>query len=193
MFDMALAHSGIYSLFVFPFLIFLSRICDVSIGTLRIIFVSKGFKYFAPFLGFFEVLIWLLAISQIMQNLSNIWCYIAYGGGFAAGTFVGMYIEEKLSLGTVVIRIVMRKNVPAVKKYLEENSINITSTECESSDGRVILLNAIIKRTSVKDISKILEKFSPQSFYSVEDVKFFSAEVSCSKKFSFTPGKAGNL
>jgi hypothetical protein len=59
-------------------LIFLSRIMDVSLGTVRVIFVSRGMKYVAPIIGFFEVLIWILVIGQIAE-LSNPICYIAYG------------------------------------------------------------------------------------------------------------------
>ncbi|GAE87820.1 hypothetical protein JCM21531_1220 [Acetivibrio straminisolvens JCM 21531] len=81
-------------------LIFFSRIIDVTIGTIRIIFVSRGKKYLAPVLGFFEVLVWIVAISQVMQNLNNFACYFAYAAGFATGTFVGIIIEEKLAIGT---------------------------------------------------------------------------------------------
>ena len=76
----------IFTWVVLPGLIFLARICDVTIGTLRIIFVSKGLKLWASFFGFFEVLIWLVAIGQIMQNLNNVYCYIAYAAGFASGS-----------------------------------------------------------------------------------------------------------
>jgi uncharacterized protein YebE (UPF0316 family) len=78
-----LMDSSIFSWVILPILIFISRIFDVSIGTIRIIFVSRGKKYLAPVLGFFEISIWLLAISQIMQNLDNAICFIAYAGGFA--------------------------------------------------------------------------------------------------------------
>ena len=95
----------VFNWVILPALIFVSRIFDVSFGTLRIIFVSRGKRSIAPFLGFFEVLIWLLAISQIMQNLNNFACYIAYAGGFAMGNYIGMRIEEKLAMGTMIIRV----------------------------------------------------------------------------------------
>lgn len=74
-------NSEIFEYAIMPFLIFLARICDVSIGTMRIIFVSKGNRKVAPVLGFFEVLIWIIAISKIMQNLDNYINYIAYAAG----------------------------------------------------------------------------------------------------------------
>ena len=89
---------------ILPLLIFLARIADVSIGTIRIVMVAKGQKMIAPILGFFEVLIWLLAISKIMQNLDNWVCYVAYGAGFATGNYIGMIIEEKLAMGIKIGR-----------------------------------------------------------------------------------------
>ena len=91
---------------ILPLLIFLARIGDVSIATIRIIFVMSGKKVIAPILGFFESLIWLLANGQIFNNIDNVWSYIAYASGYATGTFVGMYIEEKLAIGRVVVRII---------------------------------------------------------------------------------------
>ena len=107
--DSSFFQSEMYMYFVLPFLIFLARICDVTIGTIRIILVSKGRKNMAPFLGFFEVFIWILAISRIMQNLNNPICYIAYAGGFAAGNYIGMMVEEKIALGVILIRIITHK------------------------------------------------------------------------------------
>jgi len=107
---MMFSGSGLYTWIILPLLIFAARVIDVSMGTVRVIFISRGFKYLAPIVGFFEILTWLLAIGQIMKNLSNPLCYIAYAGGFAMGNYVGMCIADKLSLGVVLIRIVTRKD-----------------------------------------------------------------------------------
>ena len=77
----------VYAWIVIPFLIFLGRVADVSMGTIRLIFISRGLKYLAPIVGFFEILIWLLAIGQIMKNLSNPVCYVAYAGGLRFCSF----------------------------------------------------------------------------------------------------------
>ncbi len=92
-----LTASPIFSWVILPILIFCARICDVSFGTLRIIFVSRGKKAVAPILGFFEVSIWLLAISQIMQHLDNAACFLALYCGYAMGNYVGIRIEDKLA------------------------------------------------------------------------------------------------
>ena len=119
--------SWVFTWVLLPLLIFFARIMDVSIGTIRLIFVSKGFKFYAPLLGFFEVIIWLMAIGQIMQHLDNILCYIAYGLGFATGNFVGIYLEEKLSLGSVVLRIIPRKDTTDLIRHLRDSNYGVSS------------------------------------------------------------------
>ena len=79
------ASSDLFAWVILPLLIFFFRICDVSLGTIRVIFIAKGLKYIAPVIGFFEVIIWLLAIGQVMNNISNVACYIAYGGVLRQG------------------------------------------------------------------------------------------------------------
>ena len=122
-----LSYTDIYSWLVLPLLIFLARVCDVSLGTIRIIFVSRGVQYLAPIVGFFEVLIWLLAISQILQNLTNIYYYLFYAGGFATGNFVGMYIDNKLSIGMVHLRIITRKNATSLLETMKSLNYGIIS------------------------------------------------------------------
>ncbi len=94
-----------HSIFIWvihPLLIFLARILVVSLGTMRIVFVSRGLKYLAPLAGFFEVIIWLLAIRVVMRNLNNVVCYLACQAGFATGTHAGLFIEKKLAIGKSV-------------------------------------------------------------------------------------------
>ena len=88
-------NSPVFTWVVVPLLICLARIIDVSLGTLRIILVSRGMKVVAPILGFFEIFIWLLAIGQIMHNLTNIVNYFAYAFGFSIGNYIGIILEKR--------------------------------------------------------------------------------------------------
>lgn len=163
--------SAIFTWIILPILIFLARITDVSIGTLRLIFVAKGFKKFAPFLGFFEVIIWLLAVGQIIKHLDNFVCYIAYGAGFATGNFVGMYLEEKLSIGNVVIRVIIKYESDELIKKLRQSNYGITVIDGQGSQGKVKVLLSIIKRENIKDFVSIINQINPNSFYTIEEVK----------------------
>jgi len=159
------------SLVLLPLLICCSRIIDVSLGTLRIIFVSKGFRILAPVMGFFEVLIWIIVISQVMQNLTNVVNYVAYAFGFAVGSFVGMSIERRLSLGMVVVRVITAKNAGELITFMRKEGYGVTVLNAEGSSGPVNVVFTVIKRTDVQDVVAHIKQFNPRAFYTVEDIQ----------------------
>lgn len=154
-----------------PLLIFMSRILDQSIGTMRLIFVSKGFRYIGPVLGFFEVIIWLLAITQVLQHLYNPLCYIAYGAGFGMGNYIGIRLEEKLSIGTVLLRVVPKKDTTQLIRHLREDGFGVTSVDAEGASGPVKIVFTIIKRKSIPHAIRIVNQYNPNAFYTIEEVK----------------------
>lgn len=163
----------IFTYAILPLLIFLARVIDVSLGTIRIIFISKGFKLLSLIIGFFEVLIWLTAINQIWSNLANFWLYIAYAGGFAVGNYVGIWLDEKISLGHAMVRIIIRKNSRKLISELKKNNYQITvlcgQSGCEETGVKVIF--SVIKRKDLKKIFEIIRKVNPKAFYTVEDIR----------------------
>src|SRR5690606_34384822 len=156
---------------VIPILIFCARILDVSIGTMRVIFIARGYRWLAPILGFVEVVIWLLAIQQIMQNLTNVWCFFAYAAGFATGTYVGMIIEEKLSLGDVLIRIITKKDAELLIASLRAHDYTVTSIDGEGNIGAVKVIFSIIPRQHISYVVKIIQEHNPLAFYTIEDIR----------------------
>lgn len=168
--DLLFANSEIYTWIVLPLLIFAARVLDVSLGTVRVIFISRGLKYLAPIVGFFEILIWLLAIGQIMQNLSNPACYIAYAGGFAMGNFVGICIAEKLSLGLVMIRVVTKMDAAPLVEFLKAENYGVTSVDGHGTSGEVKVIFTIVPRREVRSVVDLIKRFNPQAFYSIEEV-----------------------
>ena len=110
-----------FSWVILPLLIFISRLGDVTMATLRHIFISKGLKKIVPILGFFEVLIWLVAMMQVFSHLDNIACFIAWAAGFSAGTYLGMYLEEKLALGMQIIRIITSDDTDKLVEAFKES------------------------------------------------------------------------
>ncbi len=166
--------SEIYAWLVLPFLIFFARVCDVSLGTIRIIFVSKGIKYLAPLVGFFEILIWLLAISQIIQNLTNVYYYIFYAIGFAMGNLVGIIIDEKLSIGTVGVRIITRQDARELVDALKKSNYGITVVDAEGSKGKVKIIFTVLNRQNIDKVIKLVKQYNPKAFYSIEDIRYVS-------------------
>jgi len=174
--------SGLFTWVVLPILIFVARILDVSLGTVRLIFVSRGFKLLAPAVGFFEVLIWILAMGQIMQHLTNPVCYIAYAGGFATGNFVGIHIAEKLSLGMVQVRVITDKNATGLIESLKAGNYGVTSIDGHGVSGEVKVIFTIVPRKEVRSVVDLVKKFDPQAFYSVEEVGFVEKGVFPARK-----------
>jgi len=165
-------YAFLYAWVILPMLIFFARVCDVTLGTIRIIFVSKGIKYLAPIIGFFEVLLWLLAIGQIMQNLNNVFYFLFYAGGFAAGNFVGIIIDEKLSIGTVGIRVIPKNDVSLLIDALRKAKFSITSADAEGDNGPVKIIYSIIKRKNADLFIKLVKRHDSQAFYSIQDIRY---------------------
>lgn len=156
---------------VLPLLIFCSRILDQSIGTMRLIFVSKGYKNIGPFLGFFEVIIWLIAVTQVLQHLNNPMSYIAYGAGFAMGNYIGMRLEERISIGTVLIRIIPKEDSAAMTAQLRQEGFGVTAVAAEGAQGPVQILFTIMKRKSISNAIAIINQYNPNAFYTIEEIK----------------------
>ena len=176
---------------ILPLLIFFARICDVTLGTLRIIFVSKGFKSLAPLLGFFEVLIWVIVISQLLSSFSSWVCYVAYAAGFAMGNFVGMLIEERISIGTLLIRITTSKDARGLMNLLKENGFGVTLIEGEGSKGKVDIIQSIVSRKSIIQVQQVLDEFDENLFYTIEDIKSVKKGVFPSAKATGSRWRAG--
>ncbi len=169
---MSFFDSQTFTLLVLPVLIFLARVCDVTIGTLRLISVSRGHRYLAPLFGFFEVLIWIIVIGKVMQNLDNWVCYVAYAGGFATGNFVGICIEEKIAMGTFMIRVITQKDGAELIQSLNEAGYGATNTRAEGAEGPVSIIFSIINRSDLAKVIELIRQFNPNAFYAIEDVRF---------------------
>ncbi|MCC5929528.1 MAG: DUF2179 domain-containing protein [Cyclobacteriaceae bacterium] len=162
---------SLYQWVILPLLIFFARIMDVSINTLRVIFMLSGRKYIATLLGFFEALVWLLAISQILQNLENFLTYLAYAGGFASGIFAGMYIENKLALGNLIIRLITVKDASVLIQRFSERSLRFTVLDGVGNKGPVSVIFLVIRRQQLEEVTALVESTNPQAMFTVESVK----------------------
>jgi uncharacterized protein YebE (UPF0316 family) len=161
----------LFDYLIMPLLIFCARVGDVSINTLRIMFMMNGKKNIAPFLGFFEALIWLLAIGQIFQNIDNPLSYLAYAAGFGTGTYVGMYFDEKLAFGRVLVRVITPEPMLDLMDYMKENDHRFTNVGGEGRFGKVNLLFTVLKRDSLKAFIEKVKSLDEKAFYTIEGVK----------------------
>lgn len=160
-----------------PALIFFARVADVSIGTIRIVFISKGLKVLAPLLGFFEILIWLLAMTKVFENLDNWLYFIAYSAGFAAGNYIGLLIEEKLALGHVNLQIITPNSGNEMAKKLSEKGFGVTWHNAHGSRGEVTVIYCVSKRSNFEKATDIIHTYNPKAFYTIEDVRYANQGV----------------
>ena len=161
---------------ILPLLIFLARIADVSFGTLRIIFISRGLKLLAPLVGFFEISIWLVAISQVLTNMNHYTAILAYASGFAVGSYVGILIEEKMAMGISVIRVITQYSAEELIAELKEIGFRSTVVDAQGQYGPVSIIYIIIKRKKIPQALGIVKKMNPNAFYTITDIR--SAEGS---------------
>ena len=154
-----------------PLVIFFGRICDVTLGTLRIIFVSKGEKIKAPIVGFFEVFIWVVIISQIFSHANDIIAYLAYAGGYAAGNFVGILVENKIAFGFQMFRIYSKKSGAELTALLNKHGFGSTYIKGEGAVSEVDIVETVVNRKNAGRIKSIIEEFDPNVFYVIEDIR----------------------
>lgn len=160
-----------------PVLILVAETCVVTFGTLRSIFVARGLKKFAVMLGLIESTFWLFAIGQVVSNLSALPCSIAYAVGFTCGNFLGMTIEEKLAIGTQVVRIITNKPTERLIAQLNAADFGVTYVEGDGATGPVNVIFTIVKRKQMKEVLRMLREFDPHLFYTVEDVRSYKKGV----------------
>lgn len=172
-----MAAFDLYSWVLLPLMIFGARVADVTLGTMRIIAVSKGKRHVAPLLGFVEVIIWLLAMAQVISDVRNVFFYLAYGGGFATGTYVGLLIEDKLAQGKFIVRIITKLDASALIDALHQFGLGTTSLPAAGMDETVIIILCVVNKKDLKDVNTAIQAHNPNAFISVEQLHSASGGV----------------
>jgi uncharacterized protein YebE (UPF0316 family) len=157
--------------------IFIAEMCVVTISTLRTIFIARGMKYVAPVLGFFEVSIWLFAVGEVMKNLTDIRCALAFAGGFTVGNFLGMLIEQGLALGSVVVRVITHKEADPLVETLRGAQYGVTCLPAHGSTGPVMVVLTVVPRRELPVVIGMLKRFDPEVFYSVDTLQSAASGV----------------
>ena len=159
-----------YENLALPVLIFLARVTDVSIGTVRLICVTRGHRAVAVCLGFCEILIWVTAFSTVLRHLDHWINIVAFAGGFATGNAVGMAIEKRLAMGVQLINLVSRGSAHAVAAALRYIDIRVTTFMGNGDDGPVAVCMAVVPRRKTPTIIRIARNIDPDVLVTVEDV-----------------------
>jgi len=152
--------------------IFIAKIAHVTLGTVRIIYLTRGESKIAASIGFFEVIIYLAALSMVLSNIDQWSNIVAYGLGFASGNLVGSWIEEKIAVGYVLAQIVTVKNGGTLDQSLRELGYGVTAMPCYGMEGAPRTnLQVLLKRKELPALLKKMKDFDPEAFISIFDTR----------------------
>ncbi len=151
-----------------PLLIFFMRIGDVSLATVRMLMIMRNAKLWAPLVGFLEVLIWIVAAGAAIRHLHSPWHVLGYAGGFAAGNWVGLMLEERLALGIASVQVFTRAQGRELADALRVLGLGVTELSGHGKDGPVELVYSVVKRKDMPTVLKMVKDLAPNAFVSVE-------------------------
>jgi uncharacterized protein YebE (UPF0316 family) len=159
------------NIWISALVIFLLRVIDMSLDTMRMLFVVRGKKPIAWVLGFLQSLVFVIAISTVLANLNNVLNIVGYAAGFATGNVLGMFIEERLAIGHIAMRVISSKKGSGIAAALRKAGFAVTEIQARGRDGKVALLNSSIKRRDVSRFEDLVTKTEPGAFITAEDVR----------------------
>lgn len=154
-----------------PIVIFGLRVADMTLDTLRVLFVLRGRKALAWFLGFAQSAIWVVAISSVLRHVDNLWNVVGYAGGFATGTVIGMLIEERLAIGHGHVRVISPSRGSALAEAIRASGYAVTELAGRGRDGTVAILTCSVRRRDVQRLTRSVHTLDPEAFVTVEDVR----------------------
>ncbi len=152
-------------------LIIALRLVDVSLGTVRIIMLSRRYRLWPAVIGFVEVFTWLVAATMVFSNLNSPPRMLAYAGGFGLGTYLGTLLESWLAVGNTMMRIVSPSESPQVDEALREAGFAVTVVNADGRDGGVRLAFTIIPRRRTREALNIVHDLDPAAFVTLQDIE----------------------
>jgi uncharacterized protein YebE (UPF0316 family) len=150
--------------------IFCLRICDVSIGTVRVIFTIRGNRLVSALLGFVESGVWILAISRAMKYVDHPLSMVGWAAGFSAGTAIGITLEQWIATGEILMRIISLGKAEALRDALRAAGVGVTAVPAEGRGGAVLVLFCVAPRKRTKGIIRLVQTIDPDAFITIDPV-----------------------
>jgi uncharacterized protein YebE (UPF0316 family) len=151
--------------------IFLLRITDMSLDTLRMLFVMRGRKGLVWTLGFIQSAVFVIAITKVLSNLNNPLTVLGYAAGFASGNLIGMIVEERLAIGHITLQIISQRHGVKLAKALRIAGYGVTEMSARGKDGTVRVLSASVLRKDLAHARHIIHETDEAAFITSEDVR----------------------
>ncbi|MCL6609970.1 MAG: DUF5698 domain-containing protein [Peptococcaceae bacterium] len=164
--------------------IFSARVVDMSLDVVRILMLTRDRKFLAALIGFVEVSVFILAISQVLSGgLSDPLKVVAYAGGFATGNYVGGLIDSKLAMGYLSLQVFSTKeNHELVAGILRSEGFGVTTVTGCGRDGEIMILFVTLKRKDLKKALSTLDRICPEAFYNIYDARYIHGGIFPGKK-----------
>lgn len=152
--------------------IFFARIMDVSLGTVRTIVVFRGRRALAGLIGFFEIVIWVIAAGQVLQNLDAWYLIVAYAGGFGVGNYIGIWMESKLAIGREMVSAISFRPDGGLARLLRERGFRAIDVDADMGRGSSVdLVITVTRRKRVPELLQTILEADPEAQYSISDIK----------------------
>ncbi|MEJ5314617.1 MULTISPECIES: DUF2179 domain-containing protein [Anaerolinea] len=158
-------------IFLTALIIFVMRVVDMSMDTIRILFVVRGKKLFSWILGFLQSLVFIIAVSRVLSGDVHPLSVLAYATGFATGNIVGMIIEDKMAIGHVRITIISTAAGSQIAQALRDAGFAVTEIPAFGKNGAVTMLNCSVLRRDFDHAEDIIRKADPEAFITAEEVR----------------------
>lgn len=152
-----------------PIVIFLLRIVDVTLDTMRVLFMVRGRRLPAGILGFLMALVWIIAVGNAMKHLDSIWHILGYAAGYGTGTMVGITIENVVAFGLIQLRIVSKHGGVEIAEALRDRGYGATEFSGFGRDGAVEIVQSVVQRAHLDEVLALVDKFDDAAFVTVED------------------------
>ena len=159
------------SIILSALLIFGMRIIDISLYILRFMMVMRGRKILAWTFGFSQAMVYIIAMSVVLTNLGNWFNMVGYAAGFATGIVVGMWVEGKLAMGHLHLRIVSQGHGDEIAESLRLGGFGVTEIPAWGKDGMVNLLNCNVLRKEESRVVRMVEDLDDNAFITAEDIR----------------------
>ncbi|SET39000.1 Uncharacterized protein YebE, UPF0316 family [Natronincola peptidivorans] len=151
--------------------IYFAKVSDVTLATVRMIMVVKGRRIQAALIGFVEIIIFILAIGKVLADLDNPFNVIAYALGFATGNYMGIYVEEKMALGSIIAQVITQGGSVSLVERFREEGFGVTVVESYGREGMQHLLNITMQRKNLGKFYQILDEHDKKAFVTVTDAR----------------------
>ncbi len=151
--------------------IFCLRLIDVSMGTVRILMAVRGRRLLAGVIGFVEVTIFLVAISQVVTNIGNWWNVIGYAAGFAMGQIIGITIDNRIAIGLAEVNIISMGMGTKIAEALREDGYGATEFLGAGQSMLVDMVRAVVRRKEVPSVIARTTALDDKAFITVQEMQ----------------------